>query len=165
MNVPQVHGVPPDAPAEAARAARAARRDVPAAAWNVPRRRSPLRCTSRRTAVQRCNDQQERRSRGRETGRRRRYFALLVSGFAVSTYDHYATGTWLLSNTIANFSVVLRLWGRVDKYALWTGLGAVLLAGPRCVLFAREVLLGLQNVRLLPGGKEEKSGGSMCEKV
>ena len=46
----------------------------------------------------------------------------------MSTYDHYATGTWLLSNTIANFSVVLRLWGRVDKYALWTGLGAVLLA-------------------------------------
>ena len=44
-------------------------------------------------------------------------------------------------------------------------LGTVLLAGPRCVLFAREVLLGLQNVRLLPGGKEEKSGGSMCEKV
>jgi len=57
-------------------------------------------------------------------------FALIIlcappcTGFCISTYDHLTAGSWLLVQTLANSAAVIRLYGRVNKYIMWAGLGA-----------------------------------------
>ena len=43
---------------------------------------------------------------------------MLISGFAISSYEHQLHGCWLLVNTLANSAACLRLYMRVNKCAL-----------------------------------------------